>query len=74
MDHDNDKGSEPWPILIESFDGNIAEVALESGDMLFYESSKCMHGRPRKFKGRFYSSLFIHYSSRCYDCCVKKLN
>jgi len=61
VDHDNDEGSEPWPIVIESFDGNTAEVALESGDMLFYESSKCMHGRPRKFKGRFYSSLFTHY-------------
>merc|ERR1711953_669722 len=46
---------------IEGFDGNTAEVSLESGDMLFYESSKCLHGRPRKFNGRFYSSLFIHY-------------
>ena len=29
--------------------------------MLFYESAKCMHGRPTTFKGSFYASLFIHY-------------
>ena len=36
-------------------------VNLEPGDMLFYESAKCMHGRPRPFKGKYYSSIFIHY-------------
>ena len=29
--------------------------------MLFYESAKCMHGRPRTFKGKYYASVFIHY-------------
>jgi len=59
VDHDED--SEPWPIVIEDFHGNTNEVVLESGDMLLYESSKCLHGRPRKFNGSWYSSLFIHY-------------
>lgn len=36
-------------------------VYLESGDMLFYESSKCIHGRPRPFHGSWYSSIFVHY-------------
>jgi hypothetical protein len=61
VDHDDDPESEPWPIMIEDFQGNTNEVVLESGDMLFYESSKCLHGRPKKFKGKWYSSIFVHY-------------
>jgi hypothetical protein len=37
------------------------EVVLTSGDMLLYESSKCFHGRPHRFKGSWYSSVFVHY-------------
>jgi len=59
IDHSED--SEPWPIVIEDFQGNTNEVILESGDMLFYESSKCFHGRPHTFKGSWYSSIFVHY-------------
>jgi len=57
--HDDDM--EPWPLVIEDFHGNTNEVHLEPGDMLFYESSKCLHGRPRKMKGGWYSSVFTHY-------------
>jgi hypothetical protein len=59
VDHSPD--SEPWPIFIEDYQGNTHEVILTSGDMLFYESSKCLHGRPRKFNGSWYSSIFVHY-------------
>mmetsp|Transcript_16681 Transcript_16681/g.27668 ORF Transcript_16681/g.27668 Transcript_16681/m.27668 type:complete len:342 (+) Transcript_16681:133-1158(+) len=59
VDHSED--SEPWPILIEDFQGNTNEVVLESGDLLFYESSKCIHGRPKPLNGSWYSSLFVHY-------------
>jgi hypothetical protein len=59
IDHSED--SEPWPIVIEDFQGNTNEVILEAGDMLFYESSKCFHGRPHTFKGSWYSSIFVHY-------------
>jgi len=69
---DHDGNDEPWPIIIEDFQGNTNEVFLESGDMLFYESSKCMHGRPKKMKGGWYSSLFIHYHPEDWD--AKKVN
>jgi hypothetical protein len=59
IDHSED--SEPWPIVIEDLQGNTNEVVLEAGDMLFYESSKCLHGRPHTFKGSWYSSIFVHY-------------
>lgn len=65
IDHSED--SEPWPIIIEDFQGNTNEVVLEAGDMLFYESSKCLHGRPHYFKGSWYSSIFVHYYPEDWD-------
>jgi hypothetical protein len=59
-------GQEPWPIVIEGVDGNIAEVDLKPGQMLLYESAKCTHGRPRTFRGNWYTSLFIHYRPEKY--------
>ncbi|KAL1505123.1 hypothetical protein AB1Y20_008882 [Prymnesium parvum] len=50
-----------WPLVIEGFDGRTYEVELRPGEMLFYESSKCLHGRPRTFRGRYYASIFVHY-------------
>ena len=50
----------PGPIFIEDFHGNTHEVVLTPGDILFYESTKCFHGRPRRLNGSWYSSLFVH--------------
>jgi hypothetical protein len=58
---DSSDDAEPWPIVIEDYLGNTNEVILTPGDMLFYESSKCFHGRPAKFIGSWYSSVFVHY-------------
>ena len=57
----HDPNGEPWPLVIEDFHGNTHEVYLETGDMLLYESSKCFHGRPTRYNGKWYSSLFTHY-------------
>lgn len=54
--------AEPWPIVIEDFRGNTNQVYLTPGDILFYESSKCFHGRPQTFIGGYYASLFMHYA------------
>merc|ERR1712038_380027 len=71
IDHSED--SEDWPIMIEDFQGNTNEVVLEAGDMLFYESSKCLHGRPHTFKGSWYSSIFVHYYPVGWDTKNRKL-
>lgn len=58
---DSDETADPWPIYIEDFEGNTHGVILTPGDILFYESSKCFHGRPTKFHGSWYTSVFVHY-------------
>lgn len=63
----HDPNGEPWPLVIEDLKGNTNEIYLERGDMLLYESSKCFHGRPRRYNGDWYSSLFTHYYPRDWD-------
>jgi hypothetical protein len=58
---DSSDDAEPWPLFIEDFHGRTHEVVLTPGDTLFYESSKCFHGRPRPFNGTWYTSVFVHY-------------
>ena len=58
---DSSDDAEPWPIFIEDYRGNTHEVTLTPGDLLFYESAKCWHGRPRRLNGSWYSSVFSHY-------------
>jgi len=35
---------------VVTFDGVRREVALQPGQMLFYESAKLVHGRPKPFE------------------------
>eukprot|EP00536_Pseudo-nitzschia_multiseries_P008952 jgi/Psemu1/66768/estExt_Genemark1.C_2380036 len=58
---DSSEDADPWPILIEDYHGNTHEIVLTSGDIVFYESSKVFHGRPHRFNGSWYSSVFVHY-------------
>lgn len=59
--HSYDDEEEPWPIEIEDHDGVLHAVSLKEGEMLFYESASCLHGRRSTFKGKHYSSIFVHY-------------
>lgn len=52
---------EPWPLVIEDHEGREHSVNLLPGQVLFYESAKQPHARPSLLKGRFYSSLFLHF-------------
>jgi len=58
---------EPWPLVIEDTQGRVHEVALEPGQLLFYESSKLLHGRPRPFNGKWFTSIFTHYYPADWD-------
>ena len=59
--HEYDDDNHPWPIQIEDHDGNLHSVSLEEGQMLHYESAKCLHGRMDAFRGKYYGSIFVHY-------------
>ena len=55
--------AEPWPVAVQGFDGQTAEVLLERpGDMLLYESAKVLHGRPRPLRGSWYAVAYFHYA------------
>jgi hypothetical protein len=60
--HKYDNNSEPWPIQIEDHQGTLHSVSLQPGEMLFYESAKCLHGRMEELKGKYYGSIFLHYA------------
>jgi len=55
----HDEDGEPWPLVIEDFQGNVNEVYLTPGDMVLYESSKCFHGRPTRFNGTWCKSICV---------------
>eukprot|EP00602_Paraphysomonas_sp_CaronLab_P012036 CAMPEP_0185038384 /NCGR_PEP_ID=MMETSP1103-20130426/33940_1 /TAXON_ID=36769 /ORGANISM="Paraphysomonas bandaiensis, Strain Caron Lab Isolate" /LENGTH=364 /DNA_ID=CAMNT_0027576785 /DNA_START=81 /DNA_END=1175 /DNA_ORIENTATION=+ len=52
---------EPWPLQIVDHSGMVHEVDLQPGELLFYESAKCLHGRMKPLRGRLHAGLFIHY-------------
>lgn len=71
--HEYTNDEEPWPIEIEDHDGNIHAVNLKAGEMLFYESASCLHGRRKIFHGKHYSSIFVHYNvvdSNDFSCSI----
>lgn len=59
--HEYFDDNEPWPIEIEDHDGVRHAVNLEPGEMLFYESASCLHGRRKVFHGKYYASIFVHF-------------
>ena len=54
ISHEYDNDSIPWPLDIEGLDGKIYSLSLQPGQMAFYESSKCLHGRMSELRGKYY--------------------
>jgi hypothetical protein len=48
---------EPWPLEVIGHDGKAANVTMEPGDMVLYESHSVIHGRPFPLKGRFFANI-----------------
>ena len=55
--------AEPWKVEIYDHANRLHEVEMDEGDIVYYESAKCLHGRMRKLKGpgAYYVNLFAHY-------------
>jgi len=54
------KTSKPWPIYVQSKDGQTVEVILEPGDMLIYAGMDMPHWRD-PFEGDWQLQAFMHY-------------
>lgn len=50
-----------WPLEIKSHDGSYSYVTMVPGEMLLYESAKCLHGRPQALDGDSYANIFLHF-------------
>jgi len=51
----------PWKVEIYDFAGRLHEVEMDPGDIVYYESARCLHGRMRPLDGGYYVNLFAHY-------------
>jgi len=51
----------PWPLSIRSIDGQLSQVDMQPGELVFYEGSRLAHGRPYPLDGDFYAGIFVHY-------------
>jgi hypothetical protein len=34
---------------------------MQEGDIVYYESARCLHGRMKPLMGEFYVNIFAHY-------------
>ncbi len=51
----------PWPLHVEDIDGEVSQVDLAPGELLFYEGARLAHGRPYSLLGDYYAAIFLHY-------------
>jgi len=54
------KMEEPWPLEIFDHDKNPHIVMMKPGDVVFYESAACIHGRPLPMNGEYMANIFAH--------------
>ena len=51
-----------WPIEMQGHDGEWVSFNMNPGDILFYESAKCLHKRSTPMPGSFWRNMYVHYS------------
>lgn len=60
-------GDEPWPIWIETPEGNTRCVTLNSGDAMVYLGCVAPHWRDM-YRGEWYAQVFLHYVRSRGEC------
>jgi len=53
---------EGWPLEVVQENGERSEIYLQPGEMVLYEGAKLRHGRPKRFHGKEFANIFVHYS------------
>lgn len=51
----------PWEFNILDHQDRLHSIILEQGEAVFYESTKCLHGRIKPLQGDYYVNLFAHF-------------
>lgn len=51
----------PWMLDIYDHADRLHHIQLSPGEMLLYESARCLHGRMSPLDGGYYVNLFAHY-------------
>lgn len=51
----------PWPLSVTGLDGQVSQIDLAPGELVFYEGVRLAHGRPYPLDGDFYAGIFVHY-------------
>jgi prolyl 4-hydroxylase len=59
--HLDDVSDKPWTLYIEDHHFRPHQVSMEYGDILLYESTTCLHGRPTPFEGESHSNVHVHF-------------
>lgn len=59
--------TEPWPIEVYDHKGKAYNVTMEPGDVVLYESSTVLHGRPFPLKGNYFANIFVHFKPFIHD-------
>jgi prolyl 4-hydroxylase len=59
--HLEDKSDKPWELYIEDHNFKSHQITMEYGDVIFYESTTCLHGRPTPFEGDSHRNMYIHF-------------
>ena len=52
---------EDWPLYIKDNKGGDHAVIIRPGEMVWYESARLVHGRPKPLDGDYFDNLFIHF-------------
>jgi hypothetical protein len=53
--------TEPWELTMLDHNGVLQKIIMEPGDVVYYESARCLHGRPTPFNGKYYANVFVHF-------------
>lgn len=61
---------EPWPLEVIGHNGKARNITLDPGEMILYQSSSIIHGRPFPLQGdasAFYADVFLHFEPLNYS-------
>lgn len=65
--HLDDNTETPWELYIEDHNFKPHLVTMKYGDIVLYESTTCLHGRPTNFNGVSHKNMYIHFKPLRWD-------